>query len=277
MDDPSAERAPLEDVVLAGELRCSLEEAALHLARQEYADLEPAPWLRELDGFAERVRVLISADAPAPEVIGAASDVLFRELGFRGNDEDYYAPTNSFLNVVLETRRGIPISLAVVYQAVVRRLGLKLEGTAFPGHFLLLSRRPGWPILIDCYHGGRILTEEDCRSRLAALGHETWDPRCIDAVPDTTILRRMLNNLKLIYLKQRDWERLRKTVLQMFVVTPEDYEELLTLGVALAGVGRRADAIAHLERLLELCPDTPNRSSATRMLAELRDPSEPNQ
>jgi len=271
MDDPRNERVPLEDVFVAGSLRCSLEEAALHLARQEYPELEIDRWLGELDAIAARVRPLLSADAPAPEIIGATSDVLFHELGFQGNDADYYAPQNSFLNIVIEARSGIPISLAVVYRGVASRLGLELEGTAFPGHFLLRSPRPGWPILIDCFHGGHILTEDDCRARVAAVGWDTWDPSVVEAVADTAILRRMLNNLKLIYLKQRDWERLRRTVLQMFVVTPDDHEELFTLGVALAGVGRRDDAIAHLERFLELRPNTPNRNAASRMLAELRD------
>ncbi len=271
MDDPRAERAPLEDVVVAGQLRCSLEEAALHLARQEFPELDITSYTTQLDGVADRVRPLLSNDAPAPEIIGATSDVLFRSLGFRGNDDDYYAPDNSFLNVVVDSRRGIPISLAVVYAAVTRRLGLELRGTAFPGHFLLRSNRPGWPILIDCFHGGRILSEEDCRARVAALGWDSWDPRCVDEVPDTAVLRRMLNNLKLIYLKQREWERLRRTVLQIFVVTPEDYDELFTLALALAGVGRRDDAIAHLERFLELRPETPNRNTAVRMLRELKE------
>ena len=271
MDDPNSERMPLEDVVVGGRLRCSLEEGALYLARQEYPELELAAKLAQFDLFADRVRPLISDGAAAPEIIGATSDVLFREVGFQGNDEDYYAADNSFLNVVLDSRRGIPISLAVVYCGVARRLGLDLQGTSFPAHFLLRSSRPGWPILIDCFHGGRILTEEDCRARLATVGWDTWDPRVVEPVSDLMVLRRMLNNLKQIYLKQRDWERLRRTVLQMFVVTPKDYDELFTLGVALAGVGRRIDAIAHIERFLEMRPDAPNRIAAERVLDELQE------
>ena len=271
MDDPNSERVPLEDVVQRGKLKCSLEEGALRLAQQEYPELELGRSLAEFDTFADRVRPLISDGAAAPEIIGATSDVLFREMGFRGNDEDYYAAENSFLNVVLDSRRGIPISLAVVYCAVARRLGLELQGTAFPAHFLLRSSRPGWPILIDCFHGGRILTEEDCRARLATVGWDTWDPRVVGPISDLMVLRRMLNNLKQIYLKRRDWERLRRTTLQMFVVTPRDYDELFTLGVALAGVGRRSDAIAHIERFLELRPDAANRNAAERILDDLQE------
>ena len=83
MDDPQSERVPLEDVVLAGKLQCPLEEAALRMARQEYPELGLEPSLIELDAFAEHVRPLVSAKAPAPEIIGATSDVLFRQLGFR--------------------------------------------------------------------------------------------------------------------------------------------------------------------------------------------------
>lgn len=264
------EDVPLDRVVRNGQLTCALDEAALHLARQEYPDLDIASWLSAIDALADRVRPLLSADPAPPETIGAISDVMFQAAGFRGNETNYDSPANSYLNVVLETRLGIPVSLAVVYHGVARRLGLQLEGTSFPGHFLLRSTRPGWPILIDCYHEGKILTEDDCRARLASFGWDTWDPHVIEPVPDMAVVRRMLNNLKRIFLKERDWERLRKTVLQMFAMSPQDHDELFTMGVALAGTGEHSAAVTHIERFLELRPEASNRNLATRLLEDLR-------
>lgn len=264
------ESVPLAEVVRNGRLTCPLDEAALYLARQEYPDLDMSSWLSAIDALADRVRPLLSSEPAPPETIGAISDIMFQAAGFNGNEANYDSPANSYLNVVLETRLGIPVSLAVVYHGVARRLGLQLEGTSFPGHFLLRFTRPGWPILIDCYHGGKILAEDDCRARLASFGWDTWDPHVVDPVPDVAVVRRMLNNLKRIYLKQRDWERLRKTVLQMFAISPQDHDELFTMGVALAGTGHHSEAVDHIERFLELRPEASNRNLAARLLEDLR-------
>ena len=268
--DPASERVPLRDVVAGGQVTCPLEEAALHLARQEYPELELRPWLNQIDGFADQVRSLLTEHADPPEIVGAVNDILFRDLGFRGNTEDYYDPRNSFLNDVIARRCGIPITLSTLYMALARRVGCELQGTGFPGHFLVRASRPGWPILVDCFHGGLILSEEECREMVAQSGTSTWDPAFVQPVPARAILRRMLNNLRAIYLDRRDWERLRRTALQILVVTPEDHDEHFTLGVALAGVGRASDAVDELERFLQLRPETSNRWRAEKMLRELR-------
>jgi regulator of sirC expression with transglutaminase-like and TPR domain len=268
--DPATEPAPLRDVVAGGQLACTLEEAALHLARQEYSDLDVSVWVGQIDGYANRVRELLTAHPDAPEIIGGVNDVLFRELGFHGNTDDYYDPRNSFLNEVIARRCGLPITLSTLYIAVARRVGCELHGTAFPGHFLVRSSRPGWPIVVDPFHGGLVLSEAECRERLEQNGSLRWDPMFVEPVPARAVLRRMLNNLRAIYLDRRDWHRLLRTVVQILVVTPEDQDEHFTLGVALAGVGRSGDAVDQLERFLALRPDTPQRGRVEKMMRELR-------
>src|SRR6185295_8881801 len=123
-------------LVSAGE-RPDLGRSALEIARIAYPSLDPAPYLRQLDGLASTARRRVALHA-APEL--AAADLatfLATECGFRGNQEDYYDPRNSFLNDVLERRTGIPISLAVVLLETGSRLGLAVEGVGFPGHFLV--------------------------------------------------------------------------------------------------------------------------------------------
>ena len=260
----------MRDVVVDGQLTCPLEEGALVLARQEYPGLEPRAALEQLDAIANVARPMLSANPDPPEIVGVLNDVLFRDLGFHGNAEDFYDPRNSFLNDVLERRAGIPISLSTVYLAVARRIGLPLHGTAFPAHFLLALDRPGWPIVIDAFDRGRILTFEDCHERLWRLGGVRWNQKLLEPVPDLAILRRMLNNLKLIYFKRRDWERLLRTADQILVVTPEDDGERFTRGVALAGLGELEFAIDELDNFLELRPDAPNRDAAIELLQDLR-------
>jgi regulator of sirC expression with transglutaminase-like and TPR domain len=268
--DAAWDWAPLREVVRGGELLCSLEEGALVLARQEHPDLDLQPSLTRLDSIADLARPMLSERPDPPEIVGVLNDVLFRDLGFHGNQDDYYDPRNSFLNDVLERRAGIPISLSTVYMAVARRVGLDLRGTNFPGHFLVVHERPGWPIVIDAFDRGRILTREDCDDRLVFMGGLAWSPKHIAPISDLAILRRMLNNLKMIYFSQRDWERLLRTAAQMLVVTPEDHDEHFACGVALAGTGEVRLAIGELERYLALRPEAPNRDEVLDLLSELR-------
>ena len=251
-------------------LTCTVEEGALVLARQEYPGLDLPPWLGRLDAFAELVRPLLSERPDPPEIIGAMNDVLFHDQGFRGNDEEYYDPRNSFLNDVLERRTGIPITLSIIYMAVARRVGLALRGTGFPGHFLMVHERPGWPIVIDAFARGRVLLQEDCEQLLSRAGLPAWDPRYLEPVADLAILRRMLNNLQGIYLGSRDWLRLLRTADQILVVTPDDHDEHFTRALALAGCEAVDEAIAEFELYLALRPESEHRDMVQRLLEDLR-------
>ena len=144
----------------------NLAEAALVIARTEYPELEMAAELVHLDGIAAEVR----ADPSRPPFtkIQALNEQLFEKERFSGNEEDYDDPRNSYLNDVLARKKGIPITLSVVYIEVARRLDLPVVGVGFPGHFLVKYLAASREIIIDPYHRGAILTLEDCEERLKA-------------------------------------------------------------------------------------------------------------
>src|SRR5262245_28586919 len=127
-------------LVAPGE-RTDLARAALHVARIGYPSIDVDHWLAELDDLATAVRQRLGTVTGPAEAVAVLAEHLFEACGFRGNQEDYYDPRNSFLNEVLARRTGIPITLAVVLLETGRRLGLDLEGVGFPGHFLV--RVPG--------------------------------------------------------------------------------------------------------------------------------------
>src|SRR4029453_5021658 len=131
-------------------------------------------------------------------VIDALNTCLFVEEGFRGDTEEYFDPRNSFLNEVLDRKRGIPITLSVIYMEVAARLGYSMRGVGFPGHFIGRHATEGRDILIDPFHQGEILMPEDCRGRLKAVfGTEVpFNTRYLDSVGKRQILTRMLENLK---------------------------------------------------------------------------------
>src|SRR5207248_47145 len=145
--------------------KAGLARAALAIARIGYPTLAPDPWLRQLDALGAAVRARLPAGASPEAAAGEITGYLFGDCGFHGNEEEYYDPRNSYLNDVLERRTGIPISLSVVLIEVGRRLGLRLEGVGFPGHFLvrLAGRRSS--VLLDPFFGGRPIVERELLAR----------------------------------------------------------------------------------------------------------------
>ena len=164
----------------------ALDEAALVIAAHANPGLDVAAQLQRLDDVAALVA---TADT------SALCRVLFEQLGLKGDHDNYDDPVNSYLDRVLDRRRGIPISLSVLLIEVGRRCGLSLEGVGMPGHFLV--RDPTSPrVLIDAFGGGQLLDFAGCERILRAV---TGSPVQLTAAMLATtgpraILARMLAN-----------------------------------------------------------------------------------
>jgi regulator of sirC expression with transglutaminase-like and TPR domain len=176
-----------------------LAEAALLMACEEYPQLEVSPYIDQLDDIARTVRLGISSDSPL-DIIDAINRVLYDEMGFRGNTENYNDPRNSFFNDVLERRTGIPITLSTVYLEVARRLSFPVAGVGLPGHFLVKYTGRTHEIILDPFNRGEILTREDCARKLKEIfgDAQTFTDDMLGRVTARQMLLRMLNNLKSI-------------------------------------------------------------------------------
>jgi regulator of sirC expression with transglutaminase-like and TPR domain len=135
--------------------------------------------------------------------IDAFNEVLFRQLGFVGNEADYFNPENSYLNRVMDLRRGIPISLCLVYLLIGKRLGLPLVGIGMPGHFICRWQTATEEVFIDPFHLGRLLTRGECRKRLQDLAIE-YDDRHLAPLSHRRTLTRVVANLHLIHKERRE-------------------------------------------------------------------------
>jgi regulator of sirC expression with transglutaminase-like and TPR domain len=247
-----------------------LAEAALLIAAEAYPALDVDRHLTALDAL---------ADAAEPRLGGAASDLeraralihfLAAEQRFGGNHEDYYDIRNSFLNDVLERRIGIPITLALVYIEVGRRLGLPMVGVGFPGHFLVKLAGPE-DIVIDPFFG-RILDERACAERLRTVAGKdaTFDRRLLRAATVKEILVRMLRNLKQIYLQTRQFEPALACSERILLVEPELTQELRDRGLLYHQLECYAAAQLDLERFLTLAPGDDSADSVRNKLIEIR-------
>jgi regulator of sirC expression with transglutaminase-like and TPR domain len=199
-----------------------LAQAALMIAEGEYPGLDIPSYIAALDRFAARARRAL-AQAPADPPMATVLRVLYGDLGFRGNSDDYYDPRNSFLNEVLDRRTGIPITLGVVLIEVCRRVGIEASGVSYPGHFLVRSPTGGGAIFIDPF-AGVPLDEDDLRTiyQRATGDDGPIDPRRLEPATRKQILLRMLNNLRGVYESRSDETRLRDVLARMTALAPTD-------------------------------------------------------
>jgi len=249
-----------------------LDEAVLAIAEEEYPGLDVRAVLAQLDRLGARVRARAPARDRAASLLSALRWVLVEEEGLRGNDRDYQDPRNSFLNEVLERKLGIPISLSVVWMEVARRAGLRLQGVGFPGHFLTKYASPGGiEIFVDAFHGGELLSADECVARYRArTGGRDLDRRYLDAVAPRQILARTLHNLRRIYLERKDDVRAWWVIDRLLMLTPGQLDALRDRGLVAARLGAGAAAVRDLEEYLARSPSASDGDEVRRVLAGIR-------
>ncbi len=267
----SPARARFEALVAGPPHALDLAEAALWMAAEE-REVAPDAALAELDALAARAGEIAGAEAGAAERLAALERVFFQERGFRGNAEDYHDPANSDLAWVLTHRKGLPITLSVVFMEVGRRLGLEVEGVGFPGHFLVRVR--GEPdVLIDVFEG-RTLDEDDCAAKLRAMVGDRipFGPELLRACTPHEILARMLRNLKQAHLRRADYARAVACCDRLLLLDPDATDELRDRGLLYVRLECPQAALADLERYLAITPDDDDetRAAIRRGLGQLR-------
>ena len=252
-----------------------LDLAALAIATLNHPDLDAPACLHTLDALAARVQVEAERHAGSGEALGglrALRHVLADIEGFRGNDEDYHAPDNSYLDLVLERKVGLPITLSVVYLEVARRAGIRLYGVPFPGHFLVACDSGDHKLVVDPYHGGEILTEEGCKELLEQVAPQLkFTSSMLAPAPVELITYRMLSNLRRVYLERKDAERGLAVVDLLLMLAPNHPGELRTRAALLANLGAYRAALQDVERCLELSPEAPDRDRLEWTAKELRE------
>jgi regulator of sirC expression with transglutaminase-like and TPR domain len=239
-----------------GEAKIDLGRAALTMAAADYPNLDIDVYLARIDQLAADARARLGSEADVHQTVAVLNDVLFREHGFRGNRENYFDPRNSFLNEVLERRTGIPISLSVLYMEVAQKIGLPLQGVGFPGHFLVKYTGVNEEIVIDPFDQGEIRSRKNLQALLNRLygGNVSFDPDFLAATTKKQILRRMLNNLKLIYLRQNDLTKGLSVVERLLVLDPASAEDIRDRGIIYLRLECFKQALEDLQRYLSLAP-----------------------
>ena len=268
-EDPYREfRAAVE----GPESTIDLGRAAFAIARFEYPHLDIAGYLARLDEFAVEVAKHRSGDESGlHRSIAALNFVLFQKHGYRGNRDDYFDAKNSFMNEVIERRTGIPISLSVLYMEVARRIGLPLSGVGFPGHFLVKYLDDRQEIIIDPFNAGDVKTTEGLQQLLARMYGKTvaLTPELLEPVTKKQIVRRMLNNLKFIYLRHRDFVKALTALDRMMIADPIPQDDLRERGYIYLALEYFPQAAADFTNYLRIAPEAPDATKIRAQLVEL--------
>jgi regulator of sirC expression with transglutaminase-like and TPR domain len=253
--------------------KIDLVRGALTIARTEYPELNIESYVRRVDELALQAEARVTEIGDASETIAAINYVLFQQAGLQGNRDDYYDPRNSFLNDVLDRCLGIPITLALIYMEVGRRLGFPLFGVGMPGHFLLKNYDiDGSETLIDCFNGGDILNAQDCQRRLDEIysGQMTLRPEFLFAVSRRQMLTRILNNLKTVYMTARNFKKVLPLVDLVLVIYPRSPEDVKQRALLRYSLGQAKAAAEDLEEYLKMSPEASDSDEIRQTALSIR-------
>lgn len=179
----------------------NLEEGVLLIAKYGYPQIDMRTFSDLLNFFASELQTRLDFSDSPEEIVAKIGKYFSEEKGFSGSEVDYYDGDYHYINKVIETKKGVPISLCVIYLLVLGRLNLPVKGVGMPGHFIIRYGFGTKHILADPFHGGKILSLEDCKNYLVQMGY-TFSDEYLDPVNNKQILERMIRNLILVFEKQ---------------------------------------------------------------------------
>ncbi len=258
-----------------------LLEAAASLVQDEEPTLDVQQVLDDVARLLKRVLARMPDDADELTRLAILTQVFYRDLGFAGNPNDYYAPENSYLNEVLRTRRGIPVSLAVIWLELAQALDLKAQGVSFPGHFLVKVALQGGLVVLDPLTGEslgldklseRLSPFRDPADQAAAPDLDEGETPLglyLQACPPRDVLARMLRNLKEIFRAQEDWPRMLQVLDRLVVLLPDTWTERRDRGLVHAELGHAHEALHDLRCYLEAVPEGPDALALRNRVIEL--------
>lgn len=264
-------RARFAELAAAPDAALDLGEAALLIGGEEDPPLDLEAALDHLDELADGVAPRLRGFNSPRERLDLLLAYLVRELGFRGNEAEYDDPRNSCLHTVLRRRVGLPITLCVLLIELGRRVGVPVVGVGLPAHFLAGAvELPG--VYIDMFHGGRLLSEFECRTllRTKTQGAVEFERELLRPVSTRQILLRMLQNLKQLHARRGRLDRALAASDRILLLAPAAAEEHRDRG--LLQIQRRAfrAAVEDLNRYLSLAPMADDRHVIAARVSEAR-------
>lgn len=270
MSQPNARERFIQEIQQPDDA-IDLAAAALYIAQEEYPELDCDAYLHRLDTMAQQLRTRLPVDRYPLKIIRAINAYLYEAQGFMGNTQHYYDPRNSFLNQVLDRHTGIPITLALVYLELARRIDFPMAGVSLPGHFLIRPTVDEMAIFVDAFHKGEVMFEEDCHDRIKMLYGPDANLRPDHLLPigPRPFLSRILMNLKVIYLQQQDIPRTLAVIDRILLLMPDSVYERRDRGLLYYRQGQLQSALDELEHYLGSQPDAQDAFEIQQIVSQI--------
>jgi regulator of sirC expression with transglutaminase-like and TPR domain len=257
-----------------------LAEYALHLARiLAYPSLDILGLLSSIDTMGQEVALMLKKSGNIPprptQIIEKINDLLFNVQKFKANTDDYYNPLNSYLNIVIERKRGIPITLCILYMRVARSVSFKMYPVNFPGHFLIkhiLEDNSG-EIIVDPFNGGRIMDDYSLKALIEQAYPQQNIPLTHALVEKATaaqVLIRMMNNLKGSYYEAQDIDRYNIANEMVLAIDPYNPDAMRDKGIVLLKKGDPSEALKVLNSYLEINPEAEDADDVLDIIHQIR-------
>ena len=251
----------------------NLIEKCLKLAQiLEYGDLDISKYVEKINEIGNSLRMKINGVKNPTYLISMLNEYLFDELGFHGAEDDYYDPVNSFLNVVLDKKTGIPITLSILYSEVAKHIGLDLRIVGFPGHVIVKYKKE---MILDPFYRGRLLTIEDLEKILNRNFGEDVEfvPEYLNEATTEQLLTRLLRNLKNAYTQSYAYDNAMKCTDMILGMQPESPEEIRDKGILEERLLRYDKALPFLNKYLELEPEADDADFILELIKSVREKS----
>jgi len=238
----------------------------------EYPELNISKYIEKINEMGNSLKIKIGKVKNPTYLISVLNEYLFDELGFHGAEEDYYDPVNSFLNVVLDKKTGIPITLSILYTEVAKHVGLDLRIVGFPGHVIVKYKKE---MILDPFYRGRLLTIEDLEKILNRNFGEDVEfvPEYLNEATTEQLLTRLLRNLKNAYTQSYAYDNAMKCTDMILGMQPESPEEIRDKGILEERLLRYDKALPLLNKYLELEPEADDADFILELIKSVREKS----
>ncbi len=252
--------------------RADIVDASLIVESAFFPNLDPDDIRAQLDAIGDAFVEHVEDIGDPGNRFQRLGTFLGRDAGFRGDPSSFTDSDSAFLHRVLETRRGLPITLAVIYIATGRRCGLGLDGVALPGRFLVGLFKTTPPRFIDPFRAGHLIATEDCDRIVRQVSGGQVESAAPYLRPARTqaVISRMLRNLQMIYWDREDDERGLLAARLLCVLNPGQGEPFRARAYFYDRMDEAQAAIIDYEAYLRRQPNAPDQARIRHRIRQLR-------
>jgi regulator of sirC expression with transglutaminase-like and TPR domain len=266
-------RADFERMVKRSEDSFDLVRAAMLVAAEADPAVDVDTEMATLAKWGDELASRIEPEWNNLQRLARLRRYLYEDLGFHGDQKDYFSPENSLLPSVMRRRMGIPLTLSIIFLSLGWRIGMPLEGVGFPGHFLVRLTGEERELLLDTFHKGMSVDHADCAQMLEQItkGQVPFDAAMLAPMTKRDMIARLLMNLKGAYLRQQQDEQALLAVERLLLIHPEDADQVRDRGLLLYRLRRYQQALDGLRAYLAARPDANDRETVEHHLVSLRE------